>query len=552
MDPLPARPLHNLPKLAVQAHDAGSDVSHTYTTSYKTGCGPLNISAPRVAGSPDISSFVAPQLVATTGSWSGSPSSYTLQWEDCNSSGVGCISGQGAAYGPGASGSACTITAALYGCSYNLTASEFNACPEAGGSGACVIKLVVTASNGTGSTAVTVSVGTVTDGDASDPWPNYSNTGYQNTPALSQYGTESYAAATGGTEGVPNSSLLTVASSSSSTCPTTIQSNHTYAFCWYKDTCPMGSSCNGLTVGSSGHAVSNVHFVGDLFESENGSPSCGGTYCDIQAITLYCSSDCTFDYDTVKPADLSVPDLPMPGHGLTYHGYSIGHGTTYSKGYGEVCDCGSGTVGNGFTFDHSDMWGWGSGIVVGTNSSSTPNLIQDNWLHDQAACERDSSCTEHTDGIGMVNSNSSTSYVTLNHNNMPMIQDNTNDVAFQQGTYNNLAVTNNVLSGDGFTLAIWGTSSNVTFTGNLWTNYAQQDFGVTYLAQSFWGTPGSTWAHNKFKWDPTGVRPYYQWGPDESGNPYDSVPSSDSGMCWIPPTKNQNSLSTTDYGGRKC
>ena len=153
---------------------------------------------------------------------------YTLQWEDCNSSGVGCISGQGAAYGPGASGSACTITAALYGCSYNLTASEFNACPEAGGSGGCVIKLVVTASNGTGSTAVTVSVGTVTDGDASGSVAELTaNTGHQYTPALSQYGTESYAAATGGTEGVPNSSLLTVASSSSSNCPTTIQSNHT-------------------------------------------------------------------------------------------------------------------------------------------------------------------------------------------------------------------------------------------------------------------------------------------------------------------------------------
>ena len=315
----------------------------------------------------------------------------------------------------------------------------------------------------------------------------------------------------------------------------------------------MGSSCNGLTVGSSGHAVSNVHFVGDLFESENGPPSCGGTYCDIQAITLYCSSDCMFDYDTVKPADLSVPDLPMPGHSTATgrSGQPTGHGVTYAKGYGVICACGWGTVGNGFTFDHSDMWGWGSGIVVGTNSSATPNLMQDNWIHDAADCEQDSACTEHTDGIGMVNTNSSSSYVTLNHNNMPFTEGNTNDIAFQAGTYNNLTVTNNVLAGDGYMTAIWGTSSDVTFTGNVWTNYSEPLYGPLYLGQDFWTTSGSTWAHNKFEWDPTGVSPFYQWGPG-NGNA-DPVTASESGMCWVPTTSDsQNNLSTTDYGGGTC
>ena len=39
--------------------------------------------------------------------------------------------------------------------------------------------------------------------------------------------------------------------------------------------------------------------------------------------------------------------------------------------------------------------------------------------------------------------------MTLNDNNMPFTEGNTNDIAFQAGTYYNLVITNNVLSGDG-------------------------------------------------------------------------------------------------------
>ena len=536
---------------------SGSATSGQTAMVSSSSGGPANTAVPVVTGSPDISSFVAPQLVATTGSWSGSPSSYRLGWEDCNSSGAGCVNGQGVAFGPGASGSACTITTALDGCSYNLTANEYNACPAAGGSGACVIKLVVTATNGTGSTPVTVSVGTVTDSGASNPWPNYSNTGYQNTPAdFDSFGNESYTAATGGTEGVPNPNVLTVASASSSSCPTTLQSNHTYAFCWYKNTCSPGASCNGSTLGHSGSPVSNVKFIGDLFDADSNGPSaeCGGTYCDNNDLTMYCSGGCVFDYDTFKPYDLAVPDQPMPNHTTAVDDdhVPIAHGTTYVDGYGIVCACGSGTQGNGFTFEYDDMWGYGSGIVVGTNSSSTPNLIENNWLHDTADCDDDRpTCTEHPDGIGMVNTGSSSSYVTLNHNNMPFANGDTNDIAFQSGTYNHLTITNNVLAGDGYMTAVWGSSSDVTFTGNVWTNYAEPLYGPLYLGQDFWTTSGSAWAHNKFEWDPTGVSPFYQWGPGNGDA--DPATASQSGMCWVPTTSDsQNNLSTTDYGGGTC
>ena len=516
-------------RVAVTASNSAGSGSGTSgqsaMVSASSGSGPTDTAAPTITGVADTGSFVAPQLVASSGSWSGSPTRYTYQWQDCNSSGANCVNAAGETYGPGASGSSCVTTVAANGCAYNLVAKEATApCPYASGAtGACTIGLIVTATNAQGSTPVSVApVGPVKA--SSTAWPNFSNTGYQNAPGYP------------GTAGVPDPSKLTIASAGSSTCPTTIQSNHTYSFCHYT---------GGLDVGASGQDVSNVHFIGDLFDDS--SP-----YGDSEAIILYCDNNCTFDYVTVSPTGMSVPDLPMPGHGLNWNGNQIGHGVTYSKGYGAICACGWGahnSVGHGFSFTHSDMWGWGSGIITGPNTSATPITIQNNWIHDEGDCDSDNNCSEHTDGIGMVDTGSTSSYITIDHNNMPFILNNTNDLAFQQGTYNHLNITNNILSGDGNTVAIWHTSTNITFTGNLWTNYAQQEYGVNY-GEDFWDTTGSTWAHNKFAWDPTGVTTLYQNGP----NPFDNYTPSgtqytttNNNQCWVP-----TGLSTTDYGGGTC
>ena len=127
---------------------------------------------------------------------------------------------------------------------------------------------------------------------------------------------------------------------------------------------------------------------------------------------------------------------------------------------------------------------------------------------------------------------------------MPFVHDNTNDIAFQSGHYDHLTITNNVLAGDGYTVAVWGTSTNITFTGNVLTNYDQQEFGWLY-PQDFYDTAGSTWAHNKFMWDPTGVSPFYEDGPGlGTARP---VTAADNGKCWVP-----SGLSTTDYHGGAC
>jgi len=340
-------------------------------------------------------------------------------------------------------------------------------------------------------------------------WPNASNTGYQNAPGYP------------GTPGVADPTKLTPASSGSATCPTTFESHHTYSFCRFKGP--------GVFVGSAGAHLTDVHFVGDLFEGTDPTS-------DQAMIMLFCDGDCTFDYLTLKPAAIDAPDVPAPKHG-----------TTYANAYSAIMAAGWGayySTGHGFSLKHSDIWGYMSGLIVGQNTAATPNLIQDNWMHDQGQCMEEPSCTTHADGIGMVDTGGSSSYITIDHNNMPFITDNTNDIAFQQGTYDHLTITNNILSGDGYTVAIWATSTNVTFTGNVWTNYAQQYFGVNY-GQNFWDTPGSVWAHNKFLWDPTGASPFFEGGPGLGNS--GPITAADSGKCWVP-----SGLSSTDYKGGGC
>lgn len=468
---------------------------------------PANTGAPVVAGIADIGTYVAPQFMARTrGTWTESPTEFTYQWEDCNSLGQNCVNGSGKAYGPGADGSSCVNDAMEDACSYNLLAGHAEEpCPYAAGStGACTVRLLLTARNEAGSSAPVVTAKSAPIAASSPAWPNYSNTGYQNAPGYT------------GTPGVADESELETASSDSSTCPLTFQSNHTYTGCHYNEL---------PSIGSAGNHLSNVHFVGSLFEESTNS----------WGFLMYCDANCTFDYVTIKPGQVDAPDLP--GHGVDF----------VTSAYGEICACGIGafnSTGKGIAFTNSDIWGWSTGIILGPNSVSTPILFEDNWLHDQSNCNDyyPDPCSTHADGIGMVDTGGTSSYVTINHNNMPFVQSNTNNIAFQSGTYSHLTITNNVFSGDGYTIAIWSTSTNVRFEDNLWTNYAQQLFGPVY-PQSFWAGGTNTWDDNRFAWDPTGVGPLYPDG-QSTGSP---ITADDDQKCWTP-----SGLSTSDYGGGTC
>jgi hypothetical protein len=102
-----------------------SPVTATVTsTALATPAAPANTALPAIGGT----ATEGETLSATTGTWSGEPTSYAYQWQDCNSSGEGCANIGGA-------------TAS----SYKLTASDVGH----------TLRAVVTASNAGGSAPAT-------------------------------------------------------------------------------------------------------------------------------------------------------------------------------------------------------------------------------------------------------------------------------------------------------------------------------------------------------------------------------------------------------------
>lgn len=61
-------------------------------TAAPTASAPTNTSAPTISGT----TTVGQKLSSSTGTWSGSPTSYAFQWEDCDSSGASCVKISGA------------------------------------------------------------------------------------------------------------------------------------------------------------------------------------------------------------------------------------------------------------------------------------------------------------------------------------------------------------------------------------------------------------------------------------------------------------------------
>jgi hypothetical protein len=67
-------------------------VGGTTTTTTTTTSAPASSSPPTISGTPQSGQT----LTASTGSWSGSPTSYIYRWQDCDSSGANCASISGA------------------------------------------------------------------------------------------------------------------------------------------------------------------------------------------------------------------------------------------------------------------------------------------------------------------------------------------------------------------------------------------------------------------------------------------------------------------------
>jgi hypothetical protein len=328
----------------------------------------------------------------------------------------------------------------------------------------------------------------ITGGGSTLEFAEASNTGYASAPDY------------------PGS--LTTASSGSPTCPTTLQSNHTYNFCNY------GGS---VGIGSSGSPLSNVTIHGCLVSASGGN--------DSGAIFVF-GTNITIDYCTIKPSAVSSPPVTC----AQSYQYGILAGGTF------------GTTATGLTVTHNDIWGFGNSIITRNSTQANPHVIDWNWIHDAADPNDTGGCAYHHDGPGCLDgaANCTSRYVQIDHNRIEF-DGNTNLLAFQDGTYSNFTVTHNIFSGDGYGVAIWATDgANTTFTDNTWSTAIRPRFGPLY-AQNFWAKTGSVWCRNKWL-VPSGAA----WG--TSGN---------SGKFWLPDTTDASSngfsdapyVSTTDRAG---
>lgn len=235
---------------------------------------------------------------------------------------------------------------------------------------------------------------------------------------------------------------------------------------------------------ASGQTYKFLDFPGATFGSSSSSLLTGATFIGcrfkavsvLDALTISHTRDCTFSYCSFEPG-VSAPPVPFNS----------------SYQYGFVAGGPYNSQAQGLKLSHCDFWGFGNAIEGCGGSATHPTLIEWCWIHDAAA---DGGGQYHTDGIGMTDTGSSLSYVTVDHCRIES-HGNTNGLAWQSGTYSNMAVTNNLFSGFGYTVAIWGKGSNIRFEDNTYSTRFKPDFGPLY-PQSFWTTSGSSWKRNKW------------------------------------------------------
>lgn len=252
----------------------------------------------------------------------------------------------------------------------------------------------------------------------------------------------------------------------------------------------------GEWVGSAANPVSNVTCYGCRFYGASVE----------NALVVIFGDNITFEYSSFEPG-VAAPPVPY----------------NQSYQYGISADGGYRSFVNRFTVTNSDFWGFGNAIVIENSTQAKPHVFRNNWIHDGA----EDGGSYHTDGIGSLSGASSGAYVVIDHNTIESVG-NTNALAFQQGSYSNFSVTNNLFGGFGYTVAIWAPAPNTTFTGNTFSTRLPTLFGPLY-PQSFWTSPGSVWKCNKWA-VPAGAA---------YGNP------SHNGWYWIP----QANPSQTDYQG---
>ncbi len=236
-------------RVVVTASNSGGS---TPASSAQTGVvaplpAPTNTAAPAISGT----ATQGQTLTTSKGTWTGSPTSYAYQWRDCNTSGASCANISGATSS-----------------SYTLTSNEVGD----------TVRVVVTATNGGGSTAATSSqTGVVASSAPSAP----TNT---TAPAISGTATQgqSLSASQGTWTGSPTS----------------------YAYQW-EDCNTSGSGCANISGATSSSYTLTSNEVGDTLRvavtATNGGGSASATSAASAVVAAASGGSSSAPSNTVAP-----------------------------------------------------------------------------------------------------------------------------------------------------------------------------------------------------------------------------------------------------------
>lgn len=294
--------------------------------------------------------------------------------------------------------------------------------------------------------------------DGSGYWPDFSNTGYVNTPAN----------AGGLGLGAYPGRLTDFASGMSATKPiiVTFPDHSVIAFKRFL--------ASKVTIYGD-----DLTFVGCLFE---------GTDPDDNLVQLYAHTAVKFLYSTFKPAAYAKP----PGNDGTVSSAHTTPGTPYKQSWQLVTTMDEAVA----TMDHNDIWG-NAGLEMTTGFPDRPSVWTNNYIHDAADTSHN---VYHHDGIGP-QSEGNGGPMFIDHNTIASLG-NTNALALQgDGVYDHITFTNNYVSGYGYALSfgVKNNATNLTVTGNVFSAELRELWGPLY--GNLWGglAQGSVWRNNVYQ-----------------------------------------------------
>ena len=315
----------------LQANDVGSTIRVVVTGTNAGGSTPATSAAtsavtapqaPSNTGLPSISGQAVQGQALTTsnGSWTGSPTSYAYQWEDCNSSGGSCASIAGATSS-----------------NYTLQANDVGS----------TIRVVVTGTNAGGSTpATSAATSAVTAPQAP------SNTGL---PSISGQAVQGQA--------------LTTSNGSWTGSPTS------YAYQW-EDCNSSGGSCASIAGATSSNYTLQANDVGSTIRVVVTGTNAGGSTPATSAATSAVTAP-------QAPSNTGLPSISgqaVQGQALTTsNGSWTGSPTSYAYQWedcnssGGSCASIAGATSSNYTLQANDVGSTIRVVVTGTNAGgSTP------------------------------------------------------------------------------------------------------------------------------------------------------------------------------------